>query len=91
MGGLMANREQSQTISEEFLAFDEEHSTRVGESAVAVGRRVGFWSHFVYHEWAAAALYLLLDVVIWLAIYRLVGWFRYDAFYATPFNSSSLT
>src|SRR5438477_6715485 len=86
MGGLMANREQSQTISEEFLAFDEEHSTRVGESAVAVGRRVGFWSHFVYHEWAAAALYLLLDVVIWLAIYRLVGWFRYDAFYATPFQ-----
>jgi hypothetical protein len=86
MGGLMANREQSQTISEEFLAFDEEHSTRVGESAVAVGRRVGFWSHFLHHEWAAAALYLLLDVVIWLAIYRLVGWFRYDAFYATPFQ-----
>src|SRR5438067_7643431 len=86
MGGLMANREQSQTSSEEFLAFDEEHSTRVGESAVAVGRRVGFWSHFVYHEWAAAALYLLLDVLIWLAIYRLVGWFRYDAFYATPFQ-----
>ena len=86
MGGLMANREQSQTISQEILAFEEEHSTGVGESAVTVGRRVGFWSHFFSHEWASAALYLLLDVVTWLAIYRLVGWFRYDAFYATPFQ-----
>jgi hypothetical protein len=42
MGGLMANREQSQTISQEILAFEEEDSTRVGESAVAVERRVGF-------------------------------------------------
>src|SRR6266404_7728114 len=86
MGGLMANREQSQTISQEMLAFEEEHSTRVDESDVTVGRRVGFWSHFFSHEWASAALYLLLDVVTWLAIYRLVGWFRYDAFYATPFQ-----
>src|SRR2546423_6068966 len=86
MGGLMANSEQSQTISQEILAFEEEHSTGVGESAVTVGRRVGFWSHFFTHEWASAALYLLLDVVTWLAIYRLVGWFRYDAFYATPFQ-----
>ena len=86
MGGLMANREQSQTISQEILAFEEEHSTGVGQSAVTVGRRVGFWSHFFSHEWASAALYLLLDVVTWLAIYRLVGWFRYDAFYATPFQ-----
>jgi exopolysaccharide biosynthesis polyprenyl glycosylphosphotransferase len=29
-------------------------------------------------------MYLFLDVVIWVAIYRIVGWFRYDAFYATP-------
>src|SRR5438067_5236000 len=86
MGGLMANREQSQTISQEFLAFEEEQSTRAGESAVRVGRRVGFWSHFLHHEWAAAALYLILDVVSWLAIYRVAGWFRYDAFYATPFQ-----
>src|SRR5438067_7200970 len=86
MGGLMANREQSQTISQEFLAFEEEQSTRAGESAVRVGRRVGFWSHFLHHEWAAAALYLILDVVSWVAIYRIAGWFRYDAFYATPFQ-----
>src|SRR5437667_10576351 len=86
MGGLMANREQSQTISQEILAFEEEHSTGVAESAVTVARRVRFWPHFFSHEWASAALYLLLDVVTWLAIYRLVGWFRYDAFYATPFQ-----
>ena len=82
----MANREQSQTISQEIPAFEEEHSTGVGGSTVAVRRRVDLFSHFFSHEWASAALYLLLDVVSWLAIYRLVGWFRYDAFYATPFQ-----
>src|SRR6516165_1111764 len=86
MGGLMANREQSQAISDQFLAFEQEHSTRVAESAVTVGRRVGFWSRFLHHEWVAAALYLFLDVVSWVAIYRIAGWFRYDAFYATPFQ-----
>src|ERR1043166_9252237 len=86
MGGLMANREQSKTISQEILAFEEEHSTRAGESAVTVRRTVGFWSHFFSHEWVSAALYLFLDVVTWVAIYRIAGWFRYDAFYATPFQ-----
>jgi len=86
MGGLMANREQSQTISEQFLAFKDEPSTRAGESAGMVGRRIGFWSRFLHHEWAAAALYLFLDVVSWVAIYRVAGWFRNDAFYATPFQ-----
>ena len=46
----------------------------------------GFWSQFFEHEWSSAALYLFLDVVSWLAIYRVAGWFRYDAFYATPFQ-----
>jgi exopolysaccharide biosynthesis polyprenyl glycosylphosphotransferase len=82
----MANREQSHTISQEILPFEEEHSTEIGESGDAVGRRVGFWSHFLHHEWAAAALYLFLDVVSWVAIYRIAGWFRNDAFYATPFQ-----
>src|SRR5204863_9106550 len=86
MGGLMANRQQSQTISQEFLAFEEEQSTRAGESAVRVGRRVGFRSHFLHHEWAATAHYLIRDVVSCVAIYRIAGWFRYDAFYATPFQ-----
>ena len=86
MGGLMANREQSQTISQEILAFEEERLTRAGDIAASVRRRVGLWSHFLRHEWAAAALYLFLDVMSWVAIYRIAGWFRYDAFYATPFQ-----
>src|SRR5438445_8745514 len=49
-------------------------------------RRTGLWSHFLNHEWSSALLYLFLDVVSWLAIYRIAGWFRYDAFYATPFQ-----
>ena len=48
--------------------------------------RTGLWSHFLSHEWSSAVLYLFLDVVSWLAIYRLAGWLRYDAFYATPFQ-----
>src|SRR5438874_2102878 len=55
MGGLMANREQSQTISQEILAFEEEHSTGVAESAVTVARRVRFWPDFFSHQWAASA------------------------------------
>src|SRR5690348_13197823 len=74
MGGLMANREQSQTISEQFLAFEEEQSTRTGETEATFERRVGFWSRFLHHEWVAAALYLFLDVVSWIAIYRIAGW-----------------
>src|SRR6266508_4503837 len=38
------------------------------------------------HEWLVAFLYLGLDVVSWVVIYGMVGWFRYDAFYATPFQ-----
>ena len=49
-------------------------------------RRTGLWSHFLSHEWSSAALYLFLDVASWLAIYRIAGWFRYDAFYASPFQ-----
>jgi exopolysaccharide biosynthesis polyprenyl glycosylphosphotransferase len=82
----MANREQSQTFSEEFLAFEDVPSTRIDESDVTVARGVGLWSRFLQHEWAAAALYLFLDVLSWVAIYRIAGWFRYDAFYATPFQ-----
>src|SRR5438552_18538908 len=67
-------------------AVEVEHSILVCGSDVTVVRRVGFWSHFFTHEWASAALYLFLDVVSWVAIYRIAGWFRYDAFYATPFQ-----
>jgi exopolysaccharide biosynthesis polyprenyl glycosylphosphotransferase len=84
----MAKSEESGTISREILRFQEEYSTggieRSGTAARA--ERTGLWLHFLSHEWSSAVLYLFLDVVSWLAIYRVAGWFRYDAFYATPFQ-----
>ncbi len=84
----MANREESQAISQEILPFKEESRIHIGKSGRAVARRkpTTLWSHFLSHEWSSAVLYLFLDVVSWLAIYRVAGWFRYDAFYATPFQ-----
>ncbi len=84
----MANSEESQMISQRLLQFHEERSAGAGEAASAARRhgRTGLWSHFFSHEWSSALLYLFLDVVSWLTIYRIVGWFRYDAFYATPFQ-----
>jgi exopolysaccharide biosynthesis polyprenyl glycosylphosphotransferase len=84
----MANSKDSQTIAREMLPFREASSAGVAEPRTAAGhvRRAGLWSHFLTHEWSSALLYLFLDVVSWLAIYRVTGWFRYDAFYATPFQ-----
>jgi exopolysaccharide biosynthesis polyprenyl glycosylphosphotransferase len=84
----MANGEESQAMSQEILALRDEACTCLGGSDRKAGhtRVARLWSHFLSHEWSSAALYLLLDVVTWLAIYRLVGWLRYDAFYATPFQ-----
>jgi exopolysaccharide biosynthesis polyprenyl glycosylphosphotransferase len=84
----MANSEESQTMSREILRFQEEYSTGEVERGGTTARpeRTGLWSHFLSHEWSSAVLYLFLDVVNWLAIYRLAGWLRYDAFYATPFQ-----
>src|SRR6266566_3562430 len=88
IASFMANREESQAISQEILAFKEESRIHIGKSGRAVARRkpTALWSHFLSHEWSSAVLYLFLDVVSWLAIYRVAGWFRYDAFYATPFQ-----
>src|SRR5438034_6387503 len=85
IAGLMANSEESQTISQEVLQFQEERSKGVGKPASRLGG-TGLWSHFLSYEWSSALLYLFLDVVSWLVIYRVAGWFRYDAFYATPFQ-----
>jgi len=86
----MGNSEesQSQTISREILGFQEACSPGVSEAEGTATRvrRTGLWSHFLSHEWSSAMLYLFLDVVSWVAIYRMAGWFRYDAFYATPFQ-----
>jgi exopolysaccharide biosynthesis polyprenyl glycosylphosphotransferase len=88
IAGLMANSEESQTISQGVIQFQEESSTGVGKPGSAARRlgRSGLWSHFLSYEWSSALLYLFLDVISWLAIYRLAGWFRFDAFYATPFQ-----
>jgi exopolysaccharide biosynthesis polyprenyl glycosylphosphotransferase len=82
----MANSEEPQTVFQEMPRFQEERSILATDSVATIGRRAGFWSQFLQHEWSSAALYLFLDVVSWLAIYRVAGWFRYDAFYATPFQ-----
>lgn len=84
----MANSEESQTISQGVLQFQEESSTGVGKPASAVRRLggTGLWSRFLSYEWSSALLYIFLDITSWLAIYRLAGWFRFDAFYATPFQ-----
>ena len=80
----MASSEESRAIPRHMLGFPEE-SRRGGEGDSAASR-AGLWSRLLRHEWSAAGLYLFLDVVSWLAIYRIAGWFRYDAFYATPFQ-----
>src|ERR1700757_1549916 len=82
----MPNSEEPQTVCQEILGFKEELSGWGGGLVATTARRAGFWSHFLSHEWSSAALYLFLDVVSWLAIYRIAGWFRNDAFYATPFQ-----
>jgi len=83
----MANSEESRMISQKLLQF-QEHPKRFGKPASTAPRLGGtsLWSRFISHEWSSALLYLLLDVVSWLAIYRVAGWFRFDAFYATPFQ-----
>jgi len=82
----MPNSDEPQTVFQDILGFEEDRSAFANQCAAATTRRPGFWSLFVSHEWSSAALYLFLDVVSWLAIYRVAGWLRYDAFYATPFQ-----
>jgi exopolysaccharide biosynthesis polyprenyl glycosylphosphotransferase len=82
----MANSEERHTAFQEMVGLHGERPISASEPVPAIGRRAGFWSQFLHHEWSSAALYLFLDVVSWIAIYRVVGWFRYDAFYATPFQ-----
>src|SRR5438876_7711865 len=84
----MPNNEDSSIIAREILGLQRDYSTahREARDTSQRSKRLGLWPHFVGHEWSSAVLCLLLDVVIWLGIYRIAGWFRYDAFYATPFQ-----
>jgi exopolysaccharide biosynthesis polyprenyl glycosylphosphotransferase len=84
----MASREKANAMAGEFPglkgagAIDRERPTPSSshEKLAERLRRVAT------HDWSVGLLYLCLDVVSWAAIYRVVGWFRYDAFYATPFQ-----
>jgi FlaA1/EpsC-like NDP-sugar epimerase len=84
----MGNGEESWTIFPEIVGLEEKSSAGVCKPDSKAGhlRKTGVWSHFLSYEWSSALLYFFLDVVSWLAIYRMAGWFRYDAFYATPFQ-----
>jgi exopolysaccharide biosynthesis polyprenyl glycosylphosphotransferase len=82
----MPKNQEPQTVLQEIVGFQEERLTVASEPRAASSRQTSFWSHFLHHEWLSAALYLFLDVVTWIAIYRIAGWFRFDAFYATPFQ-----
>jgi len=66
IAGLMANREESQMISQRLLLqFQEERTTGANKPATAArGRGVtDLWSHLMSQEWLSALLYLFLDVV----------------------------
>jgi len=84
----MPNNEDSSIIAREILGLQRDYSTARREALDTSQRsqRSGLWPRFLGHEWSSAVLCLFLDVVIWLGVYRIAGWFRYDAFYATPFQ-----
>lgn len=84
----MRNNEDSSIIAREILGLQRDYSTahREAQDPSLRSKRLGLWPGFLGHEWSSAALYLFLDVVTWLVIYRVAGRFRYDAFYATPFD-----
>src|SRR6516164_9014779 len=38
------------------------------------------------HDWIAAVLYMLCDVVCWAVLYGIVGYVRRDQFFVSPFE-----
>jgi exopolysaccharide biosynthesis polyprenyl glycosylphosphotransferase len=80
----MPNSQEPQTLLRNFIELREESSIESPKPVAKSDFRAGVWSQFLQHDWSSAALYLFLDAASWIAIYRVVGWFRYDAFYATP-------
>src|SRR5437773_7540920 len=84
----MVTSEQFNVVARKFPGLERASSIGRPESNQSTFRRdlAARLSRFVRHEWSVALLYLFLDVVSWIAIYSVVGWFRRDAFYATPFQ-----
>ena len=84
----MARSSQSDTESRRLSGLSGAKFTFRQESNQGTFRRklVAYLSRFARHEWSVAVVYLFLDMASWIAIYGIVGWLRYDAFYATPFQ-----
>jgi len=84
----MARSSQSDTESRRLSGLSGAKFTCRQESNQGTFRRklVAYLSRFARHEWSVAVVYLFLDIASWIAIYGIVGWLRYDAFYATPFQ-----
>ncbi len=83
----MASSEQSKFVAQKFPGLGAENlGQRESNQSTFRRKLLVRLRRFVRHEWSVALLYLFLDVVSWIAIYGMVGWFRYDAFYATPFQ-----
>ena len=79
----MASSEQSQAMARKFFGSKTEVPVDEEEPGKARPARL---PRFLKHEWSVAALYLLLDIASWIAIYGTVGWIRQDAYYGTPFQ-----
>src|SRR5467141_898350 len=84
----MARSSQSDTESRRLAGLSGAKLTCQQESNQGSFYRklVAYLSRFARHEWSVAVVYLFLDMASWIAIYGIVGWLRYDAFYATPFQ-----
>ena len=84
----MASSEESDVMVRKFLAVKGVSAMGQKESNETTPRReiAARLPRFVTHEWSVALLYLCLDVGSWVLIYGTVGWFRYDAYYSTPFQ-----
>src|SRR6266545_2775341 len=84
----MARSSQSDIESRRLSVLSEAKFTRQQESNQGTFRTelVAYLTRFTRHEWSVAVVYLFLDIASWIAIYGIVGWLRYDAFYATPFQ-----
>lgn len=84
----MASSEQSDVMDRRFLALKRPSAGGQKGSNESPSRQelAARLPRFATHEWSVALLYLCLDVVSWVAIYGTVGWFRYDAYYSTPFQ-----
>jgi exopolysaccharide biosynthesis polyprenyl glycosylphosphotransferase len=84
----MTRSSQSDTESRRLSGLSGEKFMRQQESNQGTfrGKLVAYLSRFTRHEWSVAVLYLFLDMMSWIAIYGIVGWFRHDSFYATPFQ-----